>query len=155
MCAVGAVGEVDVVVVNIVGVVWVISGGKKKKSRQTDTHTKTHTQTLTHTLTLSHAHTLTHWLQEGRVHSLSWHPSGRKFIVVHGNMPSKTVLYNHKCEAKFDFGTLHRNEARRRRRCCCRWCGCCQCHGLISASVIIGGKGIRSDIEALCSLEGV
>ncbi|XRB05145.1 Eukaryotic translation initiation factor 2A [Pycnococcus provasolii] len=44
-------------------------------------------------------------LKEGPIHDVQWSPIGRDFIVVHGFMPAKTVLFDAKCKPIFDFGS--------------------------------------------------
>ncbi|XP_043276692.1 eukaryotic translation initiation factor 2A [Venturia canescens] len=47
--------------------------------------------------------------EEGPIHALQWSPKGNEFCVVYGFMPSKTTLFNLKCEPVFEFGKKHRN----------------------------------------------
>lgn len=47
--------------------------------------------------------------KEGPVHAVEWSPKNTEFCVVYGFMPAKATLFNAKCEAVFEFGTLHRN----------------------------------------------
>lgn len=47
--------------------------------------------------------------KEGPVHAVEWSPKNTEFCVVYGFMPAKATLFNLKCEAIFEFGTLHRN----------------------------------------------
>ncbi|KNC56021.1 eukaryotic translation initiation factor 2A [Thecamonas trahens ATCC 50062] len=48
-------------------------------------------------------------VKEGPMYDSSWAPDSQSFVVVHGRMPAKTILYSRKCEAIFDFGTSSRN----------------------------------------------
>lgn len=47
--------------------------------------------------------------KEGPIHAVQWSPKNTEFCVVYGFMPSKATLFNLKCEAVFELGTLHRN----------------------------------------------
>lgn len=47
--------------------------------------------------------------KEGPIHAIEWSPKNTEFCVVYGFMPAKATLFNTKCEAIFEFGTLHRN----------------------------------------------
>lgn len=47
--------------------------------------------------------------KEGQVHAVEWSPRQTEFCVIYGLMPSKATLFNHKCEAIFEFGTKHQN----------------------------------------------
>lgn len=46
---------------------------------------------------------------EGPIHAVSWSPKSNQFIVIYGNVPAKTTLFNVKCDAVFDFGPGIRN----------------------------------------------
>ena len=50
--------------------------------------------------------------KEGPVHDVVWNPKGSEFVVVYGYMPSKSVMYDLKCNLIFDFGSNHRNTAK-------------------------------------------
>ncbi|XP_070159930.1 LOW QUALITY PROTEIN: eukaryotic translation initiation factor 2A [Polyergus mexicanus] len=47
--------------------------------------------------------------KEGPIHAVEWSPKNTEFCVIYGFMPAKATLFNLKCEAIFEFGTLHRN----------------------------------------------
>ncbi|XP_066588986.1 eukaryotic translation initiation factor 2A [Prorops nasuta] len=47
--------------------------------------------------------------KDGPIHAVQWSPKNMEFCVVYGFMPSKAALFNLKCEAIFEFGTVHRN----------------------------------------------
>lgn len=47
--------------------------------------------------------------KEGPIHAVEWSPRNTEFCVTYGFMPSKTTLFNCKCEAVFEFGMLYRN----------------------------------------------
>ncbi|XP_011642683.1 eukaryotic translation initiation factor 2A isoform X2 [Pogonomyrmex barbatus] len=47
--------------------------------------------------------------KEGPIHAVEWSPKNTEFCVIYGFMPSKTTLFNCKCEAVFEFGMLYRN----------------------------------------------
>ncbi len=47
--------------------------------------------------------------KDGPIHDVKWAPSGERFVVAAGNMPSQTTLYNTKAEPIFEFGSAHRN----------------------------------------------
>ncbi|GAB1868971.1 Eukaryotic translation initiation factor 2A [Camponotus japonicus] len=47
--------------------------------------------------------------KEGPIHAVEWSPKNTEFCVIYGFMPAKATLFNVKCEAIFEFGTLHRN----------------------------------------------
>ena len=47
--------------------------------------------------------------KEGPIHAVSWSPKSNEFCVVYGYMPSKTTLFNLKCDPVFEFGTGPRN----------------------------------------------
>lgn len=40
---------------------------------------------------------------------MTWSPKSNQFIVIYGNVPAKTTLFNTKCDAVFDLGTGIRN----------------------------------------------
>ncbi|GBG91863.1 hypothetical protein CBR_g53754 [Chara braunii] len=50
--------------------------------------------------------------KEGPIHDVQWAPSGNAFVVVHGFMPAKAILFDSKCKPLFDFGSASRNFAR-------------------------------------------
>ncbi|KAG8229144.1 hypothetical protein J437_LFUL009213 [Ladona fulva] len=47
--------------------------------------------------------------KEGPIHAVVWSPLGTEFCVIYGLMPSRTTLFNLKCESVFEFGTGARN----------------------------------------------
>merc|ERR1740124_1934074 len=47
--------------------------------------------------------------KEGPIHDVQWSPQGGEFAVVFGFSPSRTALFNDKCEMTFDFGEAPRN----------------------------------------------
>ena len=47
--------------------------------------------------------------KEGPIHDVQWSPAGDEFAVVFGFSPSRTALFNSKCEMTFDFGEAPRN----------------------------------------------
>ncbi|XP_077265912.1 eukaryotic translation initiation factor 2A isoform X2 [Temnothorax americanus] len=47
--------------------------------------------------------------KEGPIHAVEWSPKSTEFCVIYGFMPSKTTLFNCKCEVVFEFGMLYRN----------------------------------------------
>lgn len=46
---------------------------------------------------------------EGPIHDISWSPDSQHFIIISGFMPAKTVLFDSKVNAVFEFGTHYRN----------------------------------------------
>lgn len=44
--------------------------------------------------------------KEGPVYDVAWAPNGEYFVVIHGFMPAKAILFDYKCKPIFDFGTL-------------------------------------------------
>lgn len=71
--------------------------------------------------------------KKGPVYAIEWSPNSTEFCVVYGFMPSRTTLFNHKCEVVFDFGTAHRNTL------------CYNPHGNI---LLLGGFGnLRGEVE--------
>ncbi|CAG9467121.1 unnamed protein product [Pedinophyceae sp. YPF-701] len=50
--------------------------------------------------------------KEGPVYDVAWSPSGEHFVVVHGFMPAKAILFNARCKALFDFGAMPINTVR-------------------------------------------
>ncbi|EDO39938.1 predicted protein [Nematostella vectensis] len=48
--------------------------------------------------------------KKGPIYDVAWSPTLQEFCVVYGYMPAKATLYNHRCDAVFDFGTGPRNE---------------------------------------------
>eukprot|EP00271_Cylindrocystis_brebissonii_P005728 TRINITY_DN17941_c0_g1_i1.p1 TRINITY_DN17941_c0_g1~~TRINITY_DN17941_c0_g1_i1.p1 ORF type:complete len:626 (+),score=122.31 TRINITY_DN17941_c0_g1_i1:276-2153(+) len=50
--------------------------------------------------------------KDGPIHDVQWASSGKEFCVVHGYMPAKTMLFDSKCRALFDFGSGPRNIVR-------------------------------------------
>ena len=47
--------------------------------------------------------------KEGPIHDVKWSPKGDEFAVVFGYSPSRTALFNAKCQQTFDFGEAPRN----------------------------------------------
>ncbi|KAF2900544.1 hypothetical protein ILUMI_05644 [Ignelater luminosus] len=47
--------------------------------------------------------------KEGPIHSVAWSPKTQEFCVIYGFMPSKTTIFNLKCDPIFEFGTGPRN----------------------------------------------
>lgn len=47
--------------------------------------------------------------KDGPIYSYAWSPLGESFVIVFGNMPSTTVLFNTKLERLISFPTSHRN----------------------------------------------
>jgi translation initiation factor 2A len=47
--------------------------------------------------------------KSGPIYMISWSPTGLYFVLVGGNMPSNSTLYNMKGGALYEFGTFHRN----------------------------------------------
>ncbi len=47
--------------------------------------------------------------KDGPVYDVKWSPSGDKFVVAAGHMPSRSTLYNHKAQPLYEFGEAHRN----------------------------------------------
>jgi len=47
--------------------------------------------------------------KDGPIHDVQWSPSGDRFVVAAGNMPSRCTLYNAKAEMVYEFGEAHRN----------------------------------------------
>ncbi|KAK7090833.1 hypothetical protein V1264_010584 [Littorina saxatilis] len=47
--------------------------------------------------------------KKGPIYSIEWSPKNNEFCVLYGYMPSKSTLFNLKCEPVFDFGTGPRN----------------------------------------------
>ncbi|KAJ3157379.1 hypothetical protein HK101_001453 [Irineochytrium annulatum] len=46
---------------------------------------------------------------EGPVHSVDWSPNSKEFVVVHGSMPSKATMFDHRAEVIYEFPTASRN----------------------------------------------
>ncbi|KAJ1501912.1 hypothetical protein HMI55_005424 [Coelomomyces lativittatus] len=46
---------------------------------------------------------------DGPIHDVSWAANSKDFAVIYGFMPSKTVLFSHRADPIFDFGTSSRN----------------------------------------------
>lgn len=46
---------------------------------------------------------------ESPIHAVEWSPKNTEFCVTYGFMPTKTTLFNLKCESVFEFGKKHRN----------------------------------------------
>ena len=47
--------------------------------------------------------------KEGPIYNIAWSPKGTEFCVVYGFMPSRTTLFNLKCEPIHEFGAAPRN----------------------------------------------
>ena len=47
--------------------------------------------------------------KDGPVYDVKWSPSGDKFVLAAGHMPSRSTLYNHKAQPLYEFGEAHRN----------------------------------------------
>lgn len=47
--------------------------------------------------------------KEGPIYNVAWSPKSQEFCVIYGFMPSKTTLFNLKCEPIFEFGSGPRN----------------------------------------------
>ena len=47
--------------------------------------------------------------KEGPIHDVKWSPTGEKFILSAGTMPSQSTLYDPKGKVLFEFGSAHRN----------------------------------------------
>lgn len=70
---------------------------------------------------------------ESPIHAVKWSPKNTEFCVTYGFMPTKTTLFNLKCESIFEFGKKHRNSIYY------------NCHGNI---LLLGGFGnLGGDIE--------
>ncbi|KAJ3108436.1 hypothetical protein HDU97_001143 [Phlyctochytrium planicorne] len=46
---------------------------------------------------------------DGPIHSVNWSPNSKEFIVVHGAMPSKATLFDHRAQSLFEFPQAPRN----------------------------------------------
>lgn len=70
---------------------------------------------------------------ESPIHAVKWSPKNTEFCVTYGFMPTKTTLFNLKCESIFEFGKKHRNSIYY------------NCHGNI---LLLGGFGnIGGNVE--------
>ena len=47
--------------------------------------------------------------KDGPVYDVKWSPSGDKFVLAAGHMPSRSTLYNYKAQPLYEFGEAHRN----------------------------------------------
>ena len=47
--------------------------------------------------------------KDGPVYDVKWSPSGDKFVLAAGHMPSRSTLYNHRAQPLYEFGEAHRN----------------------------------------------
>lgn len=47
--------------------------------------------------------------KEGPIHAVEWSPKSTEFCVIYGYMPSKSALFNLKCDPVFEFGAGSRN----------------------------------------------
>lgn len=43
--------------------------------------------------------------KEGPIYDAQWSPSGKEFVVVHGFMPAKAILFDAACKPRFDLGS--------------------------------------------------
>ncbi|QDZ20404.1 eukaryotic translation initiation factor 2A [Chloropicon primus] len=48
-------------------------------------------------------------LKDGPIHDVKWAPNGQHFVAIHGFMPAKATLFDHKCKPIYDFGSGPRN----------------------------------------------
>ncbi|KAI8851936.1 eukaryotic translation initiation factor eIF2A-domain-containing protein [Chytridium lagenaria] len=46
---------------------------------------------------------------DGPIHAVDWSPNSKEFIVVHGAMPSKATMFDHRAETLFEFPSAPRN----------------------------------------------
>ena len=47
--------------------------------------------------------------KEGPIHDVKWSPSGDRFILAAGSMPSQSTMYDSKGKVLYEFGAAHRN----------------------------------------------
>jgi len=48
-------------------------------------------------------------LKDGPIHDVKWAPNGKHFVAIHGFMPAKATLFDHRCKPIYDFGSGPRN----------------------------------------------
>ncbi|KAJ3118481.1 hypothetical protein HDU96_001300 [Phlyctochytrium bullatum] len=49
---------------------------------------------------------------DGPIHSVDWSPNSKEFMVIHGAMPSRATLFDHRAQTLFDFPPAPRNHVK-------------------------------------------